>query len=74
MDKARQEFIIKFGQNLKRIRQQKKITQVELAIDSNMEVSQISRIERGVQNTTISTAYLIAEAMGIDVYELFKFE
>ena len=68
------EFIIKFGNNLRKIRESKKITMQALADTINVEYSQISRIERGVINTSIGLIYEIAQALNIDVKELFNFE
>lgn len=62
-----------FGENLKRIRQAKQISQEELAYRCDIELSQIGRIERGVINTSISNVFLIAEALGIEPKELFSF-
>ena len=45
-----------------------------LADLANIEYSQIARIERGVVNTTISSAYAIANALDISLKELFQFE
>ncbi len=62
-----------FGENLKKIRQAKQISQEELAYRCDIELSQIGRIERGVINTSISNVFLIAEALGIEPKELFSF-
>lgn len=67
------EFLIKFGKNLKEIRKSKGFTQAELANDIGIEISQISRIERGIINTSLSTTNEIAKALKIDIVELFKF-
>jgi len=67
------EFIIEFGKNLRKIRKSKKYTQQDLANDIGVEISQISRIERGIINTSISTANLIAKTLKVDIYELFRF-
>ena len=69
-----QEFIDLFGKNLRKIREQKKIPQEELAYRADLQLSQIGRIERGTQNTSISMAYIIAKALDIPVKELFDFE
>ncbi len=66
-------FLIAFGENLKKIREQKSITQAQLAIDCDFDVSVISRIERGVVNTSLSNLKLIATALNITVKELFDF-
>ncbi|PCH92853.1 MAG: transcriptional regulator [Bacteroidetes bacterium] len=69
-----QEFINEFGKNLRKIREQKKISQEELAYRADLQLSQIGRIERGTQNTSISMTYTIAKALDIHVKELFEFE
>jgi len=67
------KFLKLFGENLKIIRERKKITQAQLAIDCDFDVSVISRIERGVVNTSLSNLKLIATALNIDMKELFDF-
>lgn len=67
------EFLIAFGKNLKKLRLEKGITQEKLAFSIGVEISQISRIERGILNTSISTAEAIAKAMDIPVKDLFDF-
>lgn len=62
-----------FGINLKKLRKEAKFTQEDLANDCNISLSQIGRIERGEINTTISTLYVIAQALDLDVAELFNF-
>ena len=67
------KYIKKFGKNLRNIRNQKNITQEKLAFSIGIEISQISRIERGVVNTSISTAKAISKALNIEMKELFDF-
>ncbi|HJY13330.1 MAG TPA: helix-turn-helix transcriptional regulator [Flavobacterium sp.] len=75
MNKVRNtEFIIAFGDKLKKLRIEKKISQEELANSSDIPISQIGRIERGEINTTISTIYAISQALEIDIKELFDFQ
>lgn len=50
------------------------LSQEELAWKADLEISQISRIERGVINTSVSQMFSIAEALNIPVKELFDFE
>ena len=66
-------YLILFGKNLKAIRESKNITQAQLSIDCDFDVSVISRIERGVVNTSLSNLKLIAVALGISVRDLFDF-
>ena len=63
-----------FGKRLREIRKREGFTQEQLAYTSDLELSQISRIERGVINTSISQVFMIAEALKIPVKELFDFD
>jgi transcriptional regulator with XRE-family HTH domain len=67
-----QELLIKFGKRLKTVREQKGLSQQDLAHLCGIEHSQISRIELGKINTTISTLFLVASKLGVDVTELVK--
>lgn len=67
------EFLIAFGKNLKKIRKEKGITQEKLAFSIGVEISQISRIEGGILNTSISTTEAIAKAIDIPLKDLFDF-
>jgi len=66
--------IKEFGNNLRKVRQQQNFTQELLAIRADIEISQISRIERGIINTSISQIINIANALGVHPKELFDFE
>tara|TARA_R110002012_G_scaffold164510_1_gene326902 strand:+ start:5256 stop:5540 length:285 start_codon:yes stop_codon:yes gene_type:complete len=68
-----EEFLKAFGANLRKVREEKKISMRALADYSNVEYSQISRIEKGQINTTISTVKVLADALGINGKELFDF-
>jgi len=72
--KRNDKAIKKFGINLKRIRKALNISQEELAYRTELELSQIGRIERGVINTSISNVFLIAEKLNISPKDLFDFE
>ncbi len=63
-----------FGKRLRQERLSKNLTQEELSKASGLEFSQISRIERGIINTSISQVFRIAEALGVHPKELFDIE
>ena len=67
------EYIKAFGENLRIIRIEKKMSQEDLANEADIPLSQIGRIERGEINTTISTVYSLAKALEINLSELFNF-
>ena len=68
------QFLKAFGKNLKLLREVKNFTQAQLAIDCDCDVSVISRIERGVVNTSLSNLKLIADALEVNLKDLFDFE
>ncbi len=49
---------------LKQLRQQKKLTQQQLAEKAGIDVTQISKIEKGTRNLTIETIARIVNALG----------
>jgi len=59
------------GEKIKQIRLHKKLSQEDLALKCEIEISQISRIERGVVSTGINNIFLIANNLEIDIKELF---
>lgn len=67
-------FLKGFGKQLKKLRQEKGISQAQLAYEANIEISQISRIERGLINTTIANAKLISKILDIPITKLFEFD
>lgn len=63
-----------FGQHLRSIRKAKGLSQEGLAWKADLELSQISRMERGILNTSLSQLIVIAEALDIHPKELLDFE
>jgi transcriptional regulator with XRE-family HTH domain len=70
--KEKTEILKLFGNNLRLIRESRGYTQEQLANELGLEISQISRIERGVINTSIFTLYEISTFFKIDINELFN--
>lgn len=64
----------KFGENLRKVRLAKGYTQEHLANELGIEISQISRIERGVINTSVSTLYSISLILKVNVSDFFDFD
>lgn len=63
----------KVGKRIQEIRIEKKISQQELASKCNFEKSNMSRLEKGNSNATLSTLEKVCHALQIDYIELFKF-
>jgi transcriptional regulator with XRE-family HTH domain len=68
------EFMKVFGENLRRVRVAKCMSQDEVAFSSHLSTNQIGRIERGEINAGLSTIYELAQTLGVPVHELFQFE
>lgn len=64
---------VKFGKNLKNIRQNKKITQEKLAELAGIDRSYLSEVERGIKNISLTKIEAIANALDIKIYELLNF-
>jgi transcriptional regulator with XRE-family HTH domain len=57
---TKDEIIFEVGQRIRDARVAKKLTIGDLAYESGMEYSQLSRIERGKINTSLYQVYVIA--------------
>ncbi len=62
----------KLGENLKKIRTKKNITQTELAKTLGVDKSFVSNIENGKTNPTLSTITNLAQTLGVLTNELLK--
>ncbi len=63
----------KFGQKIVQLRKNANFTQEELAFKVNISTSYLSAIERGITDTTISTAKRFAKALNTELAKLFEF-
>lgn len=55
------------GARIRELRLQREMSQEDLANEADIPLSQIGRIERGENNPTISSLYVIAEALNVDL-------
>ncbi|TYA84425.1 helix-turn-helix domain-containing protein [Seonamhaeicola marinus] len=60
------------GQNIRRIRLEKGLTQVDLVgrIEARIDTTNISRIEKGRTNATIHTLFKISQALEVPLPEI----
>jgi transcriptional regulator with XRE-family HTH domain len=56
--------------NIRYFRVKLGLSQIQLAADSGVDASYISRIERGLENPTIRTLGRIAKALGVSAVDL----
>lgn len=67
------EYIIRLGISIRQIREQKELSQQNLADICNIPKTTIGRIERAEINTTMKTFIKIANALEIEPKELLNF-
>lgn len=64
-------FIKQIGNRIKELRLEKNMTQLDLAIASNIDERQIQRLEASHTSPTIKTLYKVAKGLGVEVSTLF---
>jgi len=66
------EISTKLGQNLKRIRAKKGMSQGDISRAVDVHRAYVSGIENGKRNPTLATIQKLANALGVSVSELLK--
>ena len=64
----------KFGVRLFQLRSKAGMTQDRLAEKANLSIDSIRRIEKGSRSPSFDSLERIADALGVDLVELFRFE
>jgi transcriptional regulator with XRE-family HTH domain len=62
---------MKTGDNIRRVRTAKGLSQKEVTINSGLDTAQYSRIENGKTDPSVSTLERIAKAMGVPIADFF---
>ena len=62
----------KFGENMKKIRLEKSMSQGDICRALSLDRAYISNVENGKQNLTISTMEKVAKVLGVSVDQLLK--
>ena len=57
--------------NVRRLRVDRGIAQEALAVDAEIDRTYVSRMERGMENPTVSVLERIARALGVPITEFF---
>lgn len=68
------KLLIRIGERLKEAREAKGLSQQQFADICEVEKSTISRIERGVVNSSIITLAHIAEHLDLELWEFLRFK
>ena len=64
----------KIANRLKEVRLQKDLTQADVARKADINTNTYAKIERGEQAATVKMLERIADALGIELSEVFKFK
>jgi transcriptional regulator with XRE-family HTH domain len=63
----------RFGQRVKKIRQQIKMSQEDLANSAKIDLTTVNELEQGNRDPMLKTIWKIANALKVKVSELFDF-
>lgn len=63
----------KFGSHIKKIRESKGMSLIEVDYRCNLDESNISKIENGKVNIQLSTIFELAKGLGVEAKELLDF-
>lgn len=61
-----------FGRNVRRLRQQRHLTQEELAFNSEIDLTYLGGIERGRRNPSLLVMARIAKALSVPITKLLS--
>jgi transcriptional regulator with XRE-family HTH domain len=63
-----------FGDNLRKLRVDKGLSQEQLALKSEISKNQVGNIERGEVNVTLITATALSKGLELSLQDLFAFK
>lgn len=66
-----QEILIKFGEKVRALRKERKLSQEELSFKASLHRTYIGMIERAEKNITLINIEKIAKALNVEIKELF---
>jgi transcriptional regulator with XRE-family HTH domain len=69
-DPAMRDWKVILGRNVRKLRQQKKLTQEELAFEAEIDLTYVGGIERGKRNPSLMVMARIAEALSVQLPKL----
>jgi transcriptional regulator with XRE-family HTH domain len=69
---AKEQLRAVLGSNLRKFRNRREWSQLELAEGANISMNFLSEVERGLKWPYPETLQNLADALGVEVYELFR--
>jgi transcriptional regulator with XRE-family HTH domain len=70
LDPAMQDWRAVLGGNVRRIRQQRRMTQEKLAFEAEIDLTYVGGIERGKRNPSLLVMARVAEALSVPLAKL----
>jgi transcriptional regulator with XRE-family HTH domain len=67
-----QDWRVVLGRNVRRIRQQRKLTQEQLAFEAEIDLTYVGGIERGRRNPSLMVMARIADALRVPIVKLLS--
>ncbi|MFZ5680198.1 MAG: helix-turn-helix domain-containing protein [Pseudomonadota bacterium] len=61
-----------FGKNVRKLRQQKRMTQEKLAFEAEIDLTYVGGIERGKRNPSLLVMARIADGLSVSVIKLLE--
>jgi transcriptional regulator with XRE-family HTH domain len=61
-----------FGRNVRKIRQQRRMTQEKLAFEAEIDLTYVGGIERGKRNPSLEVMARIADALSVQLPKLLQ--
>jgi len=71
-EEIKNQILIEFGKNIRKIREEKKMSQLDLAMFINEDENKIESIEQGKCDLDMLSLFAIAQAFDVKPAELFK--
>ena len=68
----REKFLKFFGARVSELRKQRNLSQEELAYEADIDLSSLSRMERGLYNPSICKLNDLAEALRVNIKDFFE--
>lgn len=64
------DFLEAFGHRVQSLRKNQNLTQLDLSVQTGIEIRQLRRIEKGKTNTSIWNLRVLAEVFGVEMSEI----
>lgn len=72
MAKKRNSTLVRLGENLRKVREQRGLSQEELAFKAGVHRTYVGGVERGEYNVTVLTLHRFVHALGINLQDALR--